>query len=191
MDIDPTTKKFLVASNSASGLCVACHNKQYWTSNPSTHMTSTKAYAAAQGAHTGYTTVATNGCESCHKPHTATVAPARAQGAGGVDVSAVPRHDGHRPEHPDRVHEGLRPSDLQPSRRRCTTRRSRRPARRIRCRKSRRRPPRHAECEDCHNSHASYALTATAPKGSGQGGRRVGRQPEQRAGAADRARRRR
>jgi hypothetical protein len=27
--------------------------------------------------------------------------------------------------------------------------------------------PRHAECADCHNSHASYAATATAPKGSG------------------------
>ena len=39
-------------------------------------MTSTKAYTAAQGAHTGYTTVGTNGCESCHKPHTAS-APAR------------------------------------------------------------------------------------------------------------------
>src|SRR5439155_400207 len=71
MDIDPTAKKFLAASNSASALCVTCHRQQYWAANPSTHMTSTKAYTLTQGAHTGYATVATNGCESCHKPHTA------------------------------------------------------------------------------------------------------------------------
>jgi predicted CXXCH cytochrome family protein len=74
MDADPTTMKFLVASNASSGLCVVCHKTQYWATNPSTHMTSTKAYTAAQSAHTGYGTVATNGCESCHKPHGAGVA---------------------------------------------------------------------------------------------------------------------
>jgi cytochrome c553 len=28
--------------------------------------------------------------------------------------------------------------------------------------------PRHAECADCHNAHASYAASTTAPKGSGK-----------------------
>jgi len=69
MDADPTTKKFLVMNNSASALCMICHNQPYWTSGPSTHKTSTKAYSSVQGAHTGYATVQTNGCESCHKPH--------------------------------------------------------------------------------------------------------------------------
>ena len=70
-DRDQTTRKFLVKSNQASGLCVTCHRKDYWGSNPSTHKTSTTTYDAALGAHTGYTTVSNNGCESCHKPHAA------------------------------------------------------------------------------------------------------------------------
>ena len=74
MSTDTTTQKFLVTSNASSALCLACHRTQYWSSNPSTHMTSTKPFTSAQGAHTGYATVATNGCESCHKPHTATAA---------------------------------------------------------------------------------------------------------------------
>ena len=73
-EIDPVTKKFLVKKNSASALCLTCHQKAYWSTTPSSHRTSTRSYTAAQGAHTGYTTVATNGCESCHKPHTAAAA---------------------------------------------------------------------------------------------------------------------
>ncbi|PYQ73181.1 MAG: hypothetical protein DMG01_23020, partial [Acidobacteria bacterium] len=71
-EVDPVTKKFLVKNNSQSALCLTCHQKTYWSSTPVSHRTSTKTYTAAQGAHTGYTTVGANGCESCHKPHTAT-----------------------------------------------------------------------------------------------------------------------
>ena len=69
MDVDSTTQKFLVTSNASSAMCLTCHKKQYWSTG--THSTSNKAYTAAMGAHTGYTTVAANGCESCHKPHLA------------------------------------------------------------------------------------------------------------------------
>src|SRR5207244_9530925 len=45
MDIDPTAKKFLAASNSASALCVTCIRQQYWAAYQSTHMRRTKACA--------------------------------------------------------------------------------------------------------------------------------------------------
>jgi len=171
MDIDSTTLKFLVVSNSSSGLCVICHNKQYWSTNPSTHKTSTKSYAAAQGAHTGYTTVATNGCESCHKPHTATVAQRglKAQeeatcGSGALQChgsSAIGRNIqaefAKAYSHPTyavtpSVHDASEsPSSVAYPIPETSAAASR-----------------HAECPDCHNSHASYAATATAPKGSGK-----------------------
>lgn len=166
MEIDPTTKKFLVMNNSASAMCLVCHQQPYWASNPSSHMTSTKPFAAAQGAHTGYTTVATNGCESCHKPHSA-AAPARTlkgveeqtctscHGPSGIgrdiqaESSKVYSHPTYRvsgvhdaAESPDNAAHRL------PEVSAATTR--------------------HAECEDCHNPHASYAAGATAPKGSGK-----------------------
>lgn len=167
MDIDPTTMKFLVASNSSSGLCLVCHNKQYWTSNPSTHMTSAKTFTAAQGAHTGYTTVGTNGCESCHKPHTATAAQRGLKGLEELTcaqchgASAVGRNIQSEFTkayvHPTyavtpSVHDASE-SPTNPSRTLPEVSGA---------------APRHAECEDCHNSHASYAATAPAPKGSGK-----------------------
>ena len=172
MDIDPTAKKFLAASNSSSALCVICHRQQYWAANPSTHMTSTKAYIATQGAHTGYTTVATNGCESCHKPHSA--APAAARGlkapeeltCGGTGsqchgTTAIGRniqseflkaytHPTYSvtPSVHDASESPTNSSHTLPEVSAAT--------------------PRHAECADCHNPHSSYAATATAPKGSGK-----------------------
>jgi len=167
MDVDTTTKKFLVANNSSSGLCLVCHNKQYWATNPSTHRTSTKSYTAAQGAHTGYTTVATNGCESCHKPHTAVSAPRSLKGVEeatctpchgpsgiGMNIQAefskTYRHPTYdvTPSVHDASESPTSGAYALPE-----------PAAGT---------PRHAECADCHNSHASYAAPATAPKGSGK-----------------------
>jgi predicted CXXCH cytochrome family protein len=167
MDIDATTLKFLVVNNSGSGLCLACHNKQYWSTNPSTHKTSTKNFTSAQGAHTGYTTVATNGCESCHKPHSAASAP---RGLVGVEEAACASCHGANAigrniaaeftkiyRHPTySVTPSVHDASESPSN----------PTRTL--------PEtgpvqaRHAECADCHNPHASYAAGATAPKGSGK-----------------------
>ncbi len=78
--LDPTTGKFLVKGNQASALCVTCHRRSGtgWSWTSSSHATSTKSYTAAStggapglGAHTGYTTVAANGCDSCHRSHSA------------------------------------------------------------------------------------------------------------------------
>ena len=167
MDVDATTKKFLVANNASSGLCLVCHNKQYWATNPSTHKTSTKSYTAAQGAHTGYTTVATNGCESCHKPHNAAAAPrslkgveegtcSPCHGASGIgrniqaEFSKTYRHPTYdvTPSVHDASESPTNGAHTLPEPAAGTAR--------------------HAECPDCHNSHASYAAPATAPKGSGK-----------------------
>jgi len=171
MDIDPTTNKFLVVNNRSSGLCVVCHNATYWSTNPSSHSTSTKSYTAAQGAHTGYTTVATNGCESCHKPHTAASAArglkareeqtcgsgaSQCHASSGIgkniaaEFSKLYRHPTYdvtpsvhdASEGPASVSFPLPETSATASR--------------------------HAECADCHNAHASYPATTSAPKGSGK-----------------------
>jgi predicted CXXCH cytochrome family protein len=77
---DLTTGKFLVKSNQRSAICTTCHTKSggNWSWATSEHSTSTKSYTSANtggvaglGAHTGYGTVIDNGCESCHRPHSA------------------------------------------------------------------------------------------------------------------------
>ncbi|MEQ1897698.1 MAG: cytochrome c3 family protein [Vicinamibacterales bacterium] len=167
MDKDPTTMKFLVTNNSSSSLCVVCHRKQYWTSNPSSHQASTKPYAAVNGAHTGYVTVATNGCESCHKPHGAStpqrslkaveeVTCAQCHGPTSIgrniqaEFAKVYTHPTYSvtPSVHDASESPDTPSHPLPEPSAAT--------------------PRHAECADCHNSHASYAMVAAAPKGSGK-----------------------
>ncbi len=77
---DAVSGKFLVKSNARSGICVTCHSRggTGWSWASSAHATSPKSYTAANtggvaglGAHTGYTNVADNGCESCHRSHSA------------------------------------------------------------------------------------------------------------------------
>jgi predicted CXXCH cytochrome family protein len=167
MDADPTTMKFLVASNASSALCVVCHKTQYWATNPSAHMSSTKPYGAAQGAHTGYATVATNGCESCHKPHGAGVGQrslkaqeevtcGQCHGTNGIgrniqsEFQKAYRHPTYS------VTPSVHDASESPSNGAHTLPEVSAGA------------PRHAECEDCHNGHASYNAPATAPKASGK-----------------------
>jgi len=171
MDIDPTTKKFLVTGNASSALCLICHNEPYWTTGPSTHKTSTKAYTATQGAHTGYTTVATNGCESCHVPHSALAEQRGLKaveeatcGSGGLQChssSGVGRNieaefaKAYR--HPTY---SITPSVHDPSESPTNAPLSIPETSAV--------ATRHVECPDCHNPHASNAATATRPKGSGK-----------------------
>lgn len=69
---DNTNGKFLVVPNTASALCTTCHVKPGWTSG--SHATSTKTWNGAGAdpwpASAG-STVAANGCENCHRPHSA------------------------------------------------------------------------------------------------------------------------
>lgn len=170
-DRDLVTQKFLVKTNAGSALCLTCHRKQYWESNPSTHRTSTRPYGVAQGAHTGYRTVADNACESCHKPHTAgagarvlvaveertcgTTGGGQCHGSSGVAAKNIAAEFNKAYRHP--VYD-ITPSVHDPAEGVGKTRPlpEASPA-----------APRHAECPDCHNPHASYDASARAPKGGG------------------------
>ncbi len=69
---DDTFGKFLVMSNQFSAICTSCHSKVGWP--VSSHAQSTASWNG-QGTNpwpnTDFQTVAENGCENCHQPHTA------------------------------------------------------------------------------------------------------------------------
>ena len=167
-EVDPVTKKFLVKNNSQSALCLTCHQKTYWSSTPASHRTSTKTYTAAQGAHTGYTTVGANGCESCHKPHTATNASRMLKdveekscdachGSSGVATSNIAAEFNKAYQHPTYT---VTPSAHDASESPDSIR--------FKMPEATATAARHAECADCHNPHASHAAATTAPKASGR-----------------------
>jgi predicted CXXCH cytochrome family protein len=63
---------FLVVSNVASNLCMKCHDIDGWATT--FHATSTSLVKDADDDYlrqTGYTTVKDNGCQSCHRTHSA------------------------------------------------------------------------------------------------------------------------
>ncbi len=160
--IDPTTKKFLSQSNSGSLLCLKCHNPAYWSSGPSIHKSSTAALPAGW-SHNGYATVATAGCEICHKPHSAASPDRLLKGAeagactpchkgtanGGVtamnvsDASGGPFAKIYR--HPTyttsgkHVPENANPLTASPTESSANVSLANR----------------HAECQDCHNPHGA------------------------------------
>lgn len=109
---DTTTARFLVKINSASAICLTCHKLQSTTGAPhtwswggagqqSSHVSATNAFTTATndggvtwlGSHTGYTTTATNGCESCHRTHTAHDAARLLK--GDTDQVCFQCHDGN------------------------------------------------------------------------------------------------
>ncbi len=159
---DATTKKFLKQSNSSSALCLTCHNKVYWSTNPSIHQSSTKAMPAGL-SHNGYATVATNGCESCHKPHSAANASRLTKASeegictpchrgivnGGITEKNVSNATGgpfaKTYTHPTYTRSGKHnpvnasPSTNSPNENSADVSGANR----------------HAECQDCHNPHAA------------------------------------
>lgn len=164
--IDPVQGKFLAKSNAYSTLCTSCHALVHWASHPSSHQSSNAPFDAARGAHTAYGTVAQNGCESCHRPHGSAsesrllrmrqpeVCLACHDGrvaASDVRSDAVKIHahpvltsdpDLHdASEGPANAAHTL--PEIDPGR------------------------PRHVQCTDCHDPHASLARAALAPAASG------------------------
>ena len=147
--------KFLVMNNTASALCVTCHDLKNW--GQSSHRLSAKTWngsAPNPWPHTAETSVAANACENCHNPH----------GAGGKqrllnyaaeEQNCYPCHNGNvaskdllsefnKPSvHPvlntTGVHDPMEPSLVSAG------------------------ASRHVECADCHNPHASSAGAAGAP----------------------------
>lgn len=150
---DDSNGKFLVVPNAASALCQTCHAKNYWTG--SSHKLSTKTWNGAGSnpwPHTSGTTVAANGCENCHRPHTAggkkwllnhaaeenncyschngnvAAKNIQAEFAGKSSIHPVAASTG--------THDAAEPALIQ---------------------------ARHVECADCHNPHASNGSSGTLP----------------------------
>ena len=149
---------FLVATSQNSNLCNSCHQRTYWTT--SSHNTSTKTWNSLAPdpwpfTDPSMTTVAQNGCESCHNPHN-----------GGSDLmllkyqaeenNCLDCHNGnvadknissqfaktyrHNVSGYQNVHVANEASQVTNM---------------------------HVECVDCHNPHAARNLEATAPSING------------------------
>jgi predicted CXXCH cytochrome family protein len=147
---------FLVASTQASGLCIYCHDMNYWTNT--SHRNSSSAWNGINPdpwPHTTYNTVAQNACENCHNPHTAggklrlvnylpeenncltchngNVASKNIQ----VQINKTYRHNVYNYLG---VHDPLESNLVN---------------------------VKHVECADCHNSHAANNTSANAPNVKG------------------------
>jgi predicted CXXCH cytochrome family protein len=168
--VDPVENRFLVKNNSAAAICTTCHDLQgglganLWSWSgaqglASSHKTAANIYDASTnsgvawlGAHTGYTTTATNACAACHRPHTAHESARLLKGQ--TDQICFQCHDGNpltglrdvKSAFAGKiyVHPSLGP---QPSH------------------DPNEAPDsiltRHAACDDCHNPHAARASAAT------------------------------
>jgi predicted CXXCH cytochrome family protein len=148
--------KFLVKDNAASALCVTCHAPNYW--QDSSHRLSNKPWNGTgvnPWPHTLGTTVAANGCENCHAPHTAGTKPRLLNfadeemncfscHAGTVASKDIQTEFNKFSAHPILRTTGIHDPTEDPIN-----------------------PPRHVECADCHNPHASKGTSASAPLASG------------------------
>jgi predicted CXXCH cytochrome family protein len=148
--------KFLVQNNFASALCVTCHSQNRWLT--SAHKNSNRTWNGIlpdPWPHTEGTTVMANGCENCHRPHSAGIKP-RLLNFPKEEDNCYSCHNGNVAAknlqgefkkvstHPVELTSGLHDpaEDLA-------------------------RAPRHITCVDCHNPHAANDQTAVAPNASG------------------------
>lgn len=164
---DPVQGKFLVKSNKQSAICTTCHQQPSWTTNPSAHEVSLKRFDTSLGASTAYTTVADNGCESCHRPHAAAAQGGRllrltasqtcqtchagqvAQQNIGVEINKTYAHPVLSGD-PAAHDETESPTSGA-----------------FRLPETNAAAQRHAQCVDCHNPHAAFQQPALAPAASG------------------------
>lgn len=148
--------KFLVQDNYASALCLQCHNPNYWAD--SAHRLSNKTWNGTglnPWPHSTNTTVAANACASCHASHAAGTKPRLLNHALEED-NCFACHNGNVATH-----------NLQPEFNKFSahpildTSGVHDPA------EDALNPPRHVECVDCHNPHASRRSSAQAPLATG------------------------
>lgn len=151
---DDTNGKFLTVANTASALCVTCHQKTYWSA--SDHRNSTKAWnglGTNPWPHTAATTVAANACENCHRPHTAGGAK-RLLNYAAEEANCFPCHGGnvaarnvqaefsktyvHAVAATTSVHDPVEAAVVPAA-------------------------TRHVECVDCHNPHAANGTAGAMP----------------------------
>src|ERR1043166_742205 len=148
--------KFLVQDNTASALCVTCHNLNSWLT--SSHSTSPKTWNGVgqnPWPHTDLKTVSANACENCHAPHNAGTRPRllnfpeEEQNCYSCHNGNVAAKDIQTEFNKSSVHPILSTSSVHD------------PA------DDPINPPRHVECADCHNPHAVKTAPAVAPNASG------------------------
>ncbi len=147
---------FLVIDNSASALCLECHDKAFW--NLSTHRTSQKTWDQSSTdpwPHTEETTVASNACENCHRPHSAGN-PERLLNFANEEQNCYTCHNGH-----------VAATDIQAEFSKSSTHPITQNTWIHDPTEDLVNPPRHVECADCHNSHGTNDRTANAPVASG------------------------
>ena len=148
--------KFLVAQNTASALCVTCHDMRYW--NNTDHRTSTKTWNGLgqnPWPNTTENTVAANACGSCHTPHAAGTRQ-RLLTVAGENQDCYVCHNGNV------AAQNIEAEFNKPS------------AHSVTAVATVHDPtedpinaPRHAACADCHNPHAAKSAIATAPNANG------------------------
>ena len=153
---DNTNGKFLVQTRQNSALCLSCHEKDYWTS--STHQSSSAGWNGSgpnPWFHTPYPSVSENACENCHNPHNAgqdqpllnyntdenNCLACHNGNVASTDIqSQFAKISGHNVAGYNLIHDvGEGALSLT----------------------------QHAECQDCHNPHATNSSTATAPNANG------------------------
>lgn len=166
---DTTTQKFLVKSNQASALCLTCHQKNGWDTsvhNRPPDPVEDLRYSQTQGAHTGYTGVRNNGCESCHRPHAPQVSQRLIKQAeenvcfqchdGTVtNLNIKAEFLGKTYRHPVLVTPSTHDAAEDPNSASYPL-----PETSVGM-------PRHAECTDCHNAHKTTTAVAQPPLVSG------------------------
>lgn len=146
---------FLVVDNRGSRLCLSCHRFAAWQG--SAHATSR---AVARGGarpwpHTDYATVADNGCENCHRQHSAghpewlLIHPGESEGClschrGDVAARDVSADFRKFSAHPVEATQGVHKAKEDPIS-----------------------MPRHVVCEDCHESHSIGSQAAGARSATG------------------------
>ena len=156
---DDTWGNFLVMSNQNSQLCTSCHNKHGWST--STHALSPARwnnYGVDPWPSSTYATVAENGCENCHRPHSAGNHQRLLKREYEEDNCLI-CHNGNiagsniegelaKPYlHPVHQYRGIHDAAENFATGGVDT---------------------HVECEDCHNPHRVQAGNTTAPSVSGK-----------------------
>ena len=148
--------KFLTMQNVRSQMCIACHDMSGWQT--ASHQSSSASTAASNDQYlqkSQYLTVADNGCNSCHRPHSAG-GHERLLHSSVFEENCLNCHDGsvartnvkneiaklsrHDVVGFSGIHD-LKESPLS--------------------------APQHVTCVDCHNPHAATSLSANAPLAKG------------------------
>ncbi len=154
---DDRFRKFLRTDDRSAGLCTTCHRQRNWAG--STHATSVATWRGTgtnPWPNSPYSSMTENGCENCHRPHSAPHPPRLLSSAQERDVCLV-CHSGavasknleqeflkisaHPIASSDWTHEPREDPNTM---------------------------PRHVACEDCHNPHQVTPTTASPPTASGR-----------------------